>query len=178
LFFLSPLRHCLRTAIVALIDLGRLVVLAAHSHAALASENLFLRKQLALFQQRRVKPRRADDSGRWVMAALSRLFEWRGSLVIVKPDTLVRWHRKGFRLFWRWKSKPTGRARLPAELRYLIREMAAENPTWGEERISNELSLKLGIRISPRTVAGYRQTGPARQPDRKQRCLSFVRNHA
>lgn len=112
------------------------------------------------------------------MAALSRLFDWSGSLVIVKPDTLVRWRRKGFRLFWRWKSKPTGRPRLPAELRDLIREMAAENPTWGEERISNELSLKLGIRVSPRTVAKYRRPAPLRQPDPRQRCLTFVRNHA
>jgi putative transposase len=112
------------------------------------------------------------------MAVMSQLFDWRESLVIVKPDTLVRWHRKGFRLFWRWKSKPTGRPRLPAGLRDLIREMATENPSWGEERISNELSLKLGIRVSPRTVARYRQTGPVRQPDPKQRWLTFVRNHA
>jgi len=75
LFFLSPLRHCLRTAIAVLTDLGRLVILAAHSRSALAAENLFLRKQLAFFQERRVKPRRADDSGRWVMAVLSRLFD-------------------------------------------------------------------------------------------------------
>jgi len=92
-------RRCSHAAAVVLIDLGRFVVLAAHSRRALAAENLFLRKQLALFQERRVKPARADDSSRWVMAAMSRLFEWRGALVIVKPDTLVRRHRKGFRLF-------------------------------------------------------------------------------
>jgi putative transposase len=80
--------------------------------------------------------------------------------VNVKPDTLIRWHRKGFRLFWRWKSKPTGRPRLPKDLRQLIREMAAENPTWGEERIANELKLKFGIRVSPRTV----EKVPARRP--------------
>ena|SRR5882724_1259863 len=73
-----------------------------------------------------------------MMATLSRIFKWRDALVNVKPDTLIRWHRKGFRLFWRWKSKPTGRPRLPKDLRQLIREMAAENPTWGEERIANE----------------------------------------
>ena len=81
------------------------------------------------------------------MAAASRLFDWRMALVVVKPDTLIRWHRKGFGLFWRWKSKPTGRPRLPKDLRELIRRMAAENPSWGQERIANELTLKLGIRI-------------------------------
>ena len=113
------------------------------------------------------------------MAAVSRLFDWRMALVVVKPDTLIRWHRKGFRLFWRWKSKPTGRPRLPKDLRQLIRKMAAENPTWGEERIANELKLKLGIRVSPRTVAKYlRIGGPVRTPDPKQRWLTFVHNHA
>jgi putative transposase len=113
------------------------------------------------------------------MATLSRMFPWRDALVNVKPDTLLRWHRKGFRLFWRWKSKPTGKPRLPRDLRNLIRKMAAENPIWGEERIANELKLKLGIRISPRTVAKYRNSrGPRRGPDPKQRWLTFVRNHA
>ena len=96
-----------------------------------------------------------------------------------KPDTLIRWHRKGFRLFWRWKSKPTGRPRLPKDLRQLIREMAAENLTWGEERIANELKLKLGIRVSPRTVGKYlRSGGPSAHADPKQRWLTFVHNHA
>jgi hypothetical protein len=138
------------------IDLLRLACLAAHSRSALAAENLFLRKQLALFQERKAKPRRADDSVRWMMATLSRMFPWGNSLVNVKPNTLTRWHRKGFRLFWRWRSKPSGRPRLPNLLRQLIREMATENPSWGQERIANELKLKLGIRVSPRTVQKYR----------------------
>src|SRR5262245_50136411 len=80
---------------------------------------------------------------------------------------------------WRWKSKPAGRPRLAKDLRQLIREMAAGNVTWGEERIANELKLKLGIRVSPRTVGKYlRVGGPVRPPDRKQRWLTFVRNHA
>ena len=82
------------------------------------------------------------------MVTVSRLFDWRMSLVVVKPDTFIRWHRQGFRLFWRWKSKPTGRPRLPTDIRELIRRMAAENPSWGQERIANELKLKLGIRVS------------------------------
>ena len=103
LVFLVALQHCLRTVALALIDLTRVVLLTARSRSALEAENLFLRKQLALFQERKVKPRRAEDSTRWMMAILSRMFEWRDALVNVKPDTLIRWHRKGFRLFWRWK---------------------------------------------------------------------------
>jgi transposase InsO family protein len=161
------------------VDLVRLAFLAAHSRRALAAENLFLRKQLALFQERKVKPRRANDSTRWVMVTLSRMFPWRGALVNVQADTLIRWHRKGFRLFWRWKSKPSGRPGLPKNLRQMIRQMAAENVTWGEERIANELQLKLGIRVSPRTVEKYLHVGgPVRTPDPQQRWLTFVRNHA
>src|SRR5262249_47738778 len=107
--------HCFRALSLAVIDLVRLASLAMHSRSALAAENLFLRKQLALFQERKVKPRRADDSARWIMATLSRMFPWGNSLVNVKADTLIRWQRKGFRLFWRWKSKPTGRPRLPKD---------------------------------------------------------------
>ena len=171
--------HCFRTLSLVVVDLVRLASLAARSHSALAAENLFLRKQLALFQERKIKPRRADDSTRWMMVTLSRMFPWREALVNVKADTLLRWHRRGFRLFWRWKSKPTGRPRLPRDLRDLIWKMAAENPTWGEERIANELKMKLGIRVSPRTVAKYlNRGGPRREPDPKQRWLTFVRNHA
>jgi putative transposase len=68
--------------------------------------------------------------------------------------TMIRWHRAGWRLLWRFKSRP-GRPPIPVELRTLIRRMAGENPLWGEERIANELLIKLGIRISPRTVSKY-----------------------
>ena len=175
---MSAIGHCFRTAISVSLDLAWLPVLAARSQGALVAENLFLRKQLALFQERKVRPRRADDSTRWVMATLSRFFPWRGALVNVKADTLTRWHRKGFRFFWRWKSKPTGRPPLPKDLRRLIREMAAENATWGEERIADELQLKLGIRVSPRRVGKYLQQAPRRAPDPNQRWLTFIRNHA
>ena len=93
------------------------------------------------------------------MATLSRMFPWRDALVNVQPDTFIRWHRKGFRFFWRWKSKPAGRPRLPKDLRELIRAMASQNASWGEERIANELKLKLGIRVSPRTVRKYLRDG-------------------
>ena len=177
--FVVALRHCLRTVWKVLLDLGLLIVLALRSRTELAAENLFLRKQLALLQERKVRPRRAEDSTRWVMATLSRLFAWRNALVNVKADTFLRWHRKGFRLFWRWKSKRVGRPPLPKNLRELIRRMASENRTWGEERIANELKLKLGILVSPRTVGKYLQDErPRRDPDPKQRWRVFVRDHA
>jgi len=117
--------------------LVRLALLTVRSHNSLAAKNLFLRKQLALFQERQVKPRRTDDATRRLMATLGRMFQWRSTLVNVKPATLIRWQHKGFRLFWRWKSKPAGRPRLPKNLRELIRQMAADNVSWGEERITN-----------------------------------------
>ena len=176
---LRAVTHFLRTSSSVSFDLVRLVALTIRSPNSLAAENLFLRKQLALFQERKVKPRRADDATRWLMATLGHMFLWRNALLNVKPDTLIRWQRKGFRLFWRWKSKPTGRPRLAKNLRELIRQMAADNVSWGEERIANELKLKLGIRISPRTVGKYlRHGGPVRTPDPKQRWLTFVHNHA
>jgi transposase InsO family protein len=171
--------HALQNLIRLLPGLCQFPLLVLRSQTALAAENLFLRKQLAFFQERKVKPRRADDSTRWLLAALSRIFKWRDALVVVKPETLIRWHRKGFRLFWRWKSKPSGRPPLPANLRLLIRAMAADNISWGEERIANELKLKLGICVSPRTVGKYmgrQRTG--RPSDPGQRWLTFIRNHA
>jgi len=111
------------------------------------------------------------------MAGLGRLIAWRDALIIVKPDTFFRWHRQAFRLFWRWKSRPSGRPALPKNMRMLIRKMDRENPTWGEERIANELMLKLHIRVSPRTVAKYLEMdGPHRVSN--QRWKAFVQNHA
>ena len=86
--------HCLRPLSLVAVDLIRLVALAARPRAALVAENLFLRKQLALFQERKVRPRRADASTRWMMAALSQWFAWRDALVNVQADTLLRWHRQ------------------------------------------------------------------------------------
>ncbi|OLC45154.1 MAG: hypothetical protein AUH43_16790 [Acidobacteria bacterium 13_1_40CM_65_14] len=136
-------------------DVLRFVASTWRPYAQLVAENLFLRKQLALYLERQVKPRRADDATRITLVVLSRLIDWRRLLTVVKPETLIRWHRRGFQLFWRWKSMPRGRPRLPADLRQLIADMAAANRTWGEERIASELLLKLGIRVSPRTVRRY-----------------------
>jgi putative transposase len=151
----SRSRTALRTVLRIACDLLRLVSAAGRSHAQLAAENLFVKKQLALYVERQVKSRRADDATRIALVALSGLIDWRRLLTVVKPDTLIRWHRKGFQLFWHWNSRPRGRPRMPADLQRLIAEMAAANRTWGQERIASELLLKLGIRVSPRTVRRY-----------------------
>jgi putative transposase len=166
-----------KTIITLLGDLAAFFWLTLRPQSTLAAENLFLRKQLAMFQERKAKPRRPDTPIRIALVLLSRLFNWRDALVVVQPQTLVRWHRQGFRLFWRWKSRP-GRPPIPIELRQLIREMAMSNPSCGEERIANELLLKLGIRVSPRTVRKYMQLHPWEQPRGDQRWSTFVRNHA
>ena len=147
------------------------------SRVALIAENLFLRKQLALFQERKVKPRRTTASFRIAMIALARCFDWREALVIVKPETFIKWHRTAFKMFWRWKSRKRRRPTLPKNIRELVRQMARENPTWGEERIADELSLKLGIRVSPRTVDRYLDRGQPRGSS-GQRWSTLVRNHA
>src|SRR4030081_1195862 len=103
-----------------LLDAVRCLSLAFRSRSQLAAENLFLRKQLALYAERGVRPRRADDATRITLVALGRLIDWKGALTIVKPDTLIRWHRKGFRLFWRWKSQSCGRPPLAVDVQRLI----------------------------------------------------------
>jgi putative transposase len=114
------------------------------SQAALAAEILFLRKQLAYYQERKIKPRRFDDASRLSMLLFSKFFDWKSALINVTPDTFTGWHKKVFQLFWRWKSRG-GRPRLPRNIRRLIAEMATQNPTWGQERVADEPSLKLGI---------------------------------
>ncbi len=112
------------------------------------------------------------------MVALAKFFAWRDALVIVKPETFLKWHRAVFRAFWTRKSRRVGRPPLPGNIRELIRRMAAENPTWGEARISNELLLKLGIGLSSRTAAKYLKRVRPRGGNSGQRWSTFVRNHA
>jgi hypothetical protein len=100
------------------------------SEKVLAVEILFLRKQLTLYQERQVKPHRIGAAAWIELAFLSKRFKWRPSLVIVQPAALVHWHRQGFRLFWRWKSR-SGRSQIPLALRQLIREMALNNVSRG-----------------------------------------------
>ena len=146
---------------------------------ALLAENLFLRKQLAFYQEHQIRPHRLTNAARVSLVFWPRFFDWKSALLVVKPATLIGWHRKPFKLFWKWKSRP-GRPRLPADLRQLIAQLVCDNPTWGEERIADELWLKFGILVSPRTVRAY---WPAENPPPRPRVLSqnwnvFIRNHA
>ena len=130
------------------------------SQAALQIENAALRHQLAVLQrQARGRPRlRPVDRLFWTW--LCHLWPgWRHALVIVKPDTVLRWRRRGFRLYWRWKSRPRGpgRPRIPRAVQELIRQMCRANPTWGAPRIHGEL-LKLGITIAEATVGCLRRS--------------------
>jgi hypothetical protein len=143
--------NLLRIASLLVEDAFRWMLLLFRSAKLLRAENLFLRRQLALYVERGVKPRRIDAATRVSLALLARRFDWRGALVVVQPSTMIRWHRAGWKLLWRIKSRP-GRPPIPKELRELIRRIARENVLWGEERIASELLVKLGIRISPRTV--------------------------
>lgn len=141
----------------------RLVLLLLRPSVEIRAEHLVLRKQLAQYIERKVKPRRVDALTRISLALLTRLFDWRNVVVIVRPQTIRRWHRAGWRLFWRFKCR-SGRPPIPVELCALIRRMAAENSLWGEVRIANELRVKLGIRVSPRTVGKYMPRHPDGQP--------------
>jgi putative transposase len=141
---------------VLVMGLGTFLRAVFSGSAAIALENMALRQQLLVLQRSAGRPRLAQgDRIFWVW--LSRLgASWRSSLVIVQPATVLAWHRKGFWLYWRRKSRPNpvGRPRLAAELRELIRRMARENPTWGRRRIRAELAL-LGYEVAELTVAKY-----------------------
>src|ERR1017187_695906 len=158
-------------------DALRWVLLLFRSAEALRAENLFLRRQLALYIERGGRPQRVDAATRISLALLARLFDWRGALVVVQPATMIRWHRAGWRLLWRMKSR-AGRPPIPQELRDLIRRMARENVLWGEERIANELLLKLGVRISPRTVRKYLPKRAPGRPRGELRWSTFLKGHA
>ena len=119
-------------------DALRLVFLLLRSAGAIRAENLVLRKQLAHYVERGIKPRRVDFVTRLGLALPTKLFDWRDAVVKVRPATVIRWHRAGWRLFRRCKCR-LGRPPIPAELWALIRRMASENLVWGEERIANEL---------------------------------------
>ena len=126
------------------------------SRAALQLENLALRHQLGVLQRSVKRPKLAPDDRllwAWLCAVWS---DWRSALVIVKPDTVIAWHRKGFRLFWAWKIRrgQPGRPTVPKHVRELIRRLTRENPLWGAPRVHGEL-LKLGIDVGETSVGKY-----------------------
>ena len=147
----------------------------ARSRAALHLELLALRHQLQVLNRSRPRRVQLAHADRWLWVWLARAWpEWRTALVIIKPETVIAWHRRGFRLFWTWRSrKRTGRPTVPTDVRALIRAMAQTNPLWGAPRIHGEL-LKLGLDVCQATVAKYmgrRATPPS------QTWRTFLANH-
>lgn len=139
-----------------------------------ALENLALRHQL-LVLRRSVQQPQIHQGDRLFWVFLSRVLKsWRLSLVLVKPTTVVAWHRKGFKFFWKWKSRTArrGRPAIPRQLINLIRRMARENPLWSPERIESELAL-LGLNVAEGTVAKYMGHSRSGSPS----WLTFLRNH-
>src|SRR4030081_2034865 len=146
------------------------------SKGRLEGENAVLRHQLIVLTRRLHGRVRLTNNERWFFI---QLYRWFPSilqvLTILRPETLVRWHRAGFRCYWRWKSRPLGgRPQIETELRVLIRRMSVENPLWGAPRIHGEL-LKLGFEVAQSSVAKYmvKRRGPPSQGWR-----TFLRNHA
>jgi putative transposase len=149
---------------------------AMRSRRDLVVENLALRQQLVTLAARRHPDIRPADRVFWIL--LRRFWSgWAESLTIVRPDTVVRWHRAGFRIYWNWLSKRgtrSGRPPLPLEVRALIRRMATEN-SWGAPCIHGEL-LRLGFDVSERSVSRYLRTLP-RTPRANPTWTTFLRNH-
>ena len=148
------------------------------SRQILLIENLALRQQLAVFKRQHSRPTlTAADRLFWVL--LQALWSsWRKALIMVSPDTVVRWHRAGFRLYWRLISRvrrPIGRRPVTKEIRELIFQMVAENPTWRAPRIHGELVM-LGFEVSERSVSRWMRRAP-RTPPSGQHWLTFLRNH-
>ena len=155
-----------------------LAVLASpfKSKTRLEAENAALRHQLIVLRRKMKGRAQLTNNDRWFFI---QMYRWFPSIlevfVIIRPETLVHWHRAGFRRYWRWKSRsPGGRPQIETELRALIRRMSVENPLWGAPRIHGEL-LKLGFEVAQSSVAKYmvKRRGPPSQQWR-----TFLRNHA
>jgi len=145
---------------------------ALRPRASLVAENLVLRQQLAILRRATPRPRlRPIDRALWVVVC--RLWSrWSDALAIVRPATVIVWHRRGFARFWAWKSRRVGRPPLAPELVRLIERMSGENPLWSRRRIAYELA-KLGHCVDKDTVAKYMPKPPGR-PRRPPRRHSFA----
>src|SRR6516164_5682228 len=168
-FIISSMLTALMTLLATLSSIFR-------SRAALELENLALRHQIGVLRRAATKRLKLTSADRLLWICLSRLWRgWRSALVVVKPETVIAWHRKGFRLFWTWKVRrgQPGRPTVCQETRKLIRQMSRENPLWGAPRIHGEL-LKLGIDIGETSVGKYMVRG--RKPP-SQTWRTFLENH-
>ena len=147
------------------------------SKADLVAENARLRQQLIILHRQVKKPTVSPADRLWLVLLASRVKHWKEALLIFKPDTLLRWHRQGFRLFWKFKSRHrSGGPRLEAETVALIKQMARENRLWGAERIRGEL-LKRGVTVAKHTIHTYITRVRPAQPT-SQTWATFLKNHA
>jgi transposase InsO family protein len=141
----------------------------------LGLEILALRQQLAVLKRQRPRPR-LNRGDRLFWVALRRFWSrWMDALIVVKPETVLSWHRAGFRFFWRLRSRGGGR-KTGGDVFELVSRMARENPSWGAPRIHGEL-LKLGFQICERTVSRYLARRPPRSGDAAKNWLAFLENH-
>lgn len=163
-----PIRHSI--ALSTLTDLSR-------SRSQLIAENALLRQQLIILQRQFKKPCFTQSDRLWLVLLASRVKHWKDVLLILKPETLLHWHRQGFRLFWKFRAHNRGgRPKLSTETINLIQQMAKDNLLWGAERIRGEL-LKLEIKVATATIQKYiRQVRPFRVPS--QTWSVFLNNHA
>ncbi len=162
--------------LILLICLVKLFLSLFQSRTQLLLENVLLRQQLIICQ-RSVKHPKLKPQDRMILVWLSRIFDkWKESLVVVKPQTVIGWHRKGFKFYWRWKSRRAGRPAIDWPLIKLIRMLQRENPLWSPQRIQGELA-KLGFNVCDNTVLKYLRK-PKPDTDKRQRWKTFLKNHA
>ena len=163
----------MKTLILTIFQSIKSMLLARH---ALIAENLFLRQQLNIYERQNKRPK-LNNIDRIILIWLAKLFpKWKLNLRVARPATLIGWQKKGFKLFWRWKSRGAGRPCIDWELIKLIRKMQKENPLWSAQRIQGEL-VKLGYKVCDNTIAKYMKK-PKGTPDQRQRWKAFLRNHA
>ncbi len=159
---------------------GGIITDLVKSKKQMILENAFVRQQVIVLKRQSVRPQLTAKDRRLLVLMASRVHDWKNALLVVKPETLLRWHRQGFRLFWRAKSKGQIRQpRISAETIALIKQMAVENRRWGSKRIRGEL-LKLGIRVNKGTVRHYMWQARRKLPPQHhgQSWTTFLANHA
>ena len=159
-----------------LLMLGMLTDLA-RSKSELVAENALLRQQLIILR-RQVKRPACTKSDRMLLVLLAKMARnWKQALFIVQPETLLRWHRQGFKLYWKYKSRAaSAKPKISAETVALIKEMASNNRLWGAERIRGEL-LKLGLHVCKRTIQKYMRSVRTSRPG-EQKWSTFLHTHA
>ena len=149
-----------------------------YSRRHLMLENLVLRQQLAVLKSKNRRPKLATADKLFLVLTRRFWAGWRNALCVVSPETVIRWHRAGFRLYWKWLSRHKarlGRKRIGKQVRDLVFQMVADNPTWRAPRIHGELKM-LGFEVSERTISRWIRRAP-RNPEPAKRWLAFMRNH-